>query len=80
MFGPITKEESLRYLRNALELEMDRLHLAEAMTQRRARLRAISRSIMEERSATAEMPSDHDWRKVLVSVALNRDRGPKGGR
>ncbi|MCK4582367.1 hypothetical protein KAU18_03555 [Candidatus Bathyarchaeota archaeon] len=80
MFGPITKEESLRHLRNALELEMDRLHLAEAMTQRRARLRAISRSIMEERSATAEMPSDHDWRKVLVSVALSRDRGPKGGR
>jgi len=78
MFSPITKEESLRHLSNALE--MDRLHLAEAMTQRRARLRAISRSIMEERSATAEMPSDHDWRKVLVSVALNRDRGPKGGR
>ena len=78
MFGPITKEESLRHLSNALEL--DRLHLAEAMTQRRARLRAISRSIMEERSATAEMPSDHDWRKVLVFVALNRDRGPKGGR
>jgi hypothetical protein len=80
MLGPITKEESLRHLRNALELERDRLHLAKAMTQRRARLRAISRSIMEERSATAEMPSDHDWRKVLVSVALSRDRGPKGGR
>lgn len=80
MFGPITKEESLRHLRNALELERDRLHLAEAMTQRRARLRAISQSIMEERSATAEMPSDHDWRKVLVSVALSRDRGPKGDR
>lgn len=80
MFGPITKEESLRHLRNALELEMDRLHLAEAMAQRRARLRVISRSIMEERSATAEMPSDHGWRKVLVSVALNRDSGPKGGR
>jgi len=80
MFSPITKEESLRHLRNALELKMDRLHLAEAMTQRMARLRTISRSIMEERSATAEMPSDHDWRKVLVSVALNRDRGPKGGR
>ena len=80
MLGPITKEESLRHLRNALELEMDRLHLAEAMAQRRARLRVISRSIMEERSATAEMPSDHGWRKVLVSVALNRDSGPKGGR
>jgi hypothetical protein len=80
MLGPITKEESLRHLNNALELEMDRLHRAEAMTQRRARLRAISRSIMEERSATAEMPPDHDWRKVLVSVALNRDRGSRGGR
>ena len=80
MFGPITKEESLRHLRNALELEMDRLRLVEAMTQRRARLRAISRSSMEERSATAEMPSNHDWRKVLVSVALSRHRGPKGGR
>lgn len=80
MLGPITKEESLRHLSNALELEMDRLHRAEAMTQRRARLRAISRSIMEERSATAETPSDHDWRKVLVSVALDRDRGSRGGR
>lgn len=80
MFGPITKEESLRHLRNALELEMDRLHLAEAMAQRRARLRTLSGSIMEERSATVEMPSDHDWRKVLVSVVLNRDIGPKGGR
>jgi len=80
MFGPITKEESLRHLSNALELEMDRLHLAEAMAQRGARLRAISRSIMEERSATAEMPSDHDWRKVLLYAALDRGRGSKGGR
>jgi len=80
MFGPITKEESLRHIRNALELEMDRLHLAETMAQRRARLRTLSGSIMEERSATVEMPSDRDWRKVLVSVVLNRDIGPKGGR
>jgi hypothetical protein len=80
MFGPITKEESLRHLSNALELEMDRLYLAEALAQREARLRAISRSIMEERSATTDIPSGHDWRKVLLYAALDRGRGPKGGR
>ena len=80
MLGPITKEESLRHLRNALELERDRLHLAETMTHRRARLRAISQPIKEKKSATAETPSDHGWRQVLASMALNKDREPKGGR
>lgn len=80
MFDPITEEESLRHLRNAMELETDRLRLAEAMTQRGSRLRALSLSIMEERSATAERPSDRGWRKVLLYAALDGGRGPKGGR
>ncbi len=77
MFGPITNEESLRHLRNALELENDRLHMAEAMTQRRTRLKTLSWSIMEEKSATEETASGHGSRKALVSMEPNRGVGPK---
>ena len=71
MLDPNTSEESLRHLRNALELEMDRLHIGEMIQQRQAWRRAFSQSGLEETSATAEeRPPRGDWRRIVASAVL----------
>ncbi|MCW4048258.1 MAG: hypothetical protein NWE89_00845 [Candidatus Bathyarchaeota archaeon] len=77
MNEPITREEQIRAFKNAQELEFDRVFLEETMKKHQARMRAISQSIMEEKSAIhQERPSGTNWRKIIMSVVLSNDPSP----
>lgn len=76
MYAPISKEDALKHMMNAMELEYDRLFIEEILRLKNSRIEVISHKPLEEQSAGyLERSSGYTWRKVIMALALDAKKG-----
>jgi hypothetical protein len=70
-----TREDALKHMRYAEELERDRILIGEAIRSRRKRTRPVANSMQVDGfDMTQEPQLSYDWKRIVASMLLNRDK------
>ena len=68
-----TREDALKHMRYAEELERERILIGEAVRSHRKRIRAVATSMQVDEAMPREPQPSYDWRRIVASMLLNRD-------
>ena len=72
-----TREDALKHMRYAEELERDRMLIEETIMSHRKRIRAVATSMQVDEAMPREPQPSYDWRRIVASMLLNRDAPPE---